>query len=269
MTPTQKQRVLLFLGLFFGAIGFLLTLLSFGTEYWLLAAESCSRPDDGHGGSGLREGKATAKATDDVKIFHEGLFWRCSFMAVSHEYSIWDLWISKQPLSKVCRTAFLFPFPVNEPVQLLVEKDHLEPYEHHSAIVFRTFWSIFLVVGVAAITIGGFVVICAGPVSHYRLYKVGGGLQLCGGGCLLAVMVMYLMWIQVLDTLEQFTLHQRVSNCPSFHLSVQHGPSFLLAPAAVFFCLLAGLLFVMVGRSIQRAEEEMKDGKPEPSTTDL
>lgn len=77
------------------------------------------------------------------------------------------------------------------------------------------------------------------------------------------------MWIQVLDTLEQFTLHQRVSNCPSFHLSVQHGPSFLLAPAAVFFCLLAGLLFVLVGRSIEKAEKEMMDKEPEASTSDL
>lgn len=103
--------------------------------------------------------------------------------------------------------------------------------------------------GLAAIVVGGFVVICAGPPANPTLYKVGGALQICGGLCLLAVLLMYLTWVQVLDTLEQFARRQRVSGCPAYHLSVQHGPSFLLAPVAVFFSLLAGLLSVLVGRA--------------------
>lgn len=93
---------------------------------------------------------------------------------------------------------------------------------------------------------------------------------LCVSGlCLLAVVVMYLMWVQVLNTLERFALHRRASTCPSYHLSVQHGPSFLLAPVGVFFSLLAGLLFVLLGRSIQEAEVEREEKIPEPSTTEL
>uniref|UniRef100_A0A3Q1JZE3 Transmembrane protein 182 n=1 Tax=Anabas testudineus TaxID=64144 RepID=A0A3Q1JZE3_ANATE len=226
------HALLLFLALFFGAVGFLFTLLSCGTEYWLLAAESCSRSED-------RKGKQIhdREAVDDIRIFHEGLFWRCSFMAGSPESSLWDLWITSQPSPKICQAAFLFPVPT-------------EPHEHHSAIVFRTFWSIFLVTGVASVVIGGFVVICAAPLTNHQLYRVGGALHLCGGLCLLAVLVMYLMWVQVLDTLEQFALHQRVLSCPSFHLSIQHGPSFLLAPVAVFFCLLSGLFFILIGRRL-------------------
>ncbi|GAA6224178.1 transmembrane protein 182-like [Lates japonicus] len=256
MSPAERMKVLLFLALFFGAAGFLFMLFSCGTEYWLLAAESCSRAEDRRG------------ALDSVRIFHEGLFWRCSFMVTSHDYSIWDLWISNQPSSKVCQAAFLFPFPVNDPVGSWVEPHGLpkEPYEHHSAIVFRTFWSIFLVTGVAGVVVGGFAVICAGPLTNHKLYKVGGALQLCGGLCLLAVVLMYLMWVQVLDTLEQFALHQRLSSCPSFHLSVQHGPSFLLAPVAVFFCLLAGLLFILVGRRVHRTQLEKKSKCPELSS---
>lgn len=83
------------------------------------------------------------------------------------------------------------------------------------------------------------------------------------GLCLLAVMVMYLVWIQVLDTLEQFALHQRVSSCPSFHLTIQHGPSFLLAPVAVFFCLLSGLLFILIGQSIYYTQLEKRNKIPE------
>ncbi|XP_071401824.1 transmembrane protein 182-like [Centroberyx affinis] len=253
MSPAGRQKVLVFLASFFGAVGFLSALLSCGTEYWLLASESCSSPGDRSvqegGGSGLRHGKSNTKAADDVRFFHEGLFWRCSFFSRADDYSVWDFWIPNQPPSKVCQSAFLFPFPVYEPISTPVKPHSLpaQPSEPDSAIVFRTFWSIFLVAGAVAVVIGGFVVICAGPLANHNLYKVGGALQLCGGLCLLAVVLMYLMWIQVLDTLERFSLHQRVSGCPSFQLSIQHGPSFLLAPVAVFFFLLAGLLFILVG----------------------
>lgn len=47
--------------------------------------------------------------------------------------------------------------------------------------VFRICWTIFFVMGLAAIIIGGFVVICAGPLTNHKLYKVGGALQLLGG----------------------------------------------------------------------------------------
>ncbi|XP_070711746.1 transmembrane protein 182-like [Pempheris klunzingeri] len=261
MSPAERLRVLLFLALFFGAVGLLSTLLCCGTEYWLLAAESCGRPQGGDGGSGLRAGKSSVEVTAGVRIFHEGLFWRCSFPAASYEHSVWDLWILNQPPSKVCQAAFLFPFPVNEPMRSWAEPHGFptEPYEHHSAIVFRTFWSIFLVTGSAAVLTGGFVVVCAGPLTNHRLYKVGGALLLCGGVCLLVVVVMYLTWVQILDTLEQFAHHQSLAGCPLFHLSVQHGPSFLLAPVAVFFCLLAGLLFILVGRRIHRMQLDKKD----------
>ncbi len=57
MSPAERLKLLLFLAPFFGAVGFLCTLLSCGTEYWLLAAETCSGPEGNHGGSGLRESR--------------------------------------------------------------------------------------------------------------------------------------------------------------------------------------------------------------------
>lgn len=55
----QRLKVLLFLAFFFGAAGFLLTLLSWGTEYWLLAAESCSLTENQH--EGIRLEKTNVK----------------------------------------------------------------------------------------------------------------------------------------------------------------------------------------------------------------
>ncbi|KAM9327724.1 transmembrane protein 182-like [Pholidichthys leucotaenia] len=271
MSPAERLKVLVFLALFFGAVGFLFMLLSCGTEYWLLGAESCTWPEETYERGGQIEGQGNIKAVDGVRIFHEGLFWRCFFRADSDEYSIWDLWISHKSLSKVCEAAFLFPFPLNHPVQLWVESHNLpvEPYERQSAVVFRTFWSIFLITGTSAVIFGGFTVICAAPLTNHKLYKVGGALWLCGGLCLLAVLVMYLMWVLVLDTLEQFALHQTVYSCPSFHLSIQHGPSFLLAPVSVFFCLLAGMLFIVVSRRFQSLQQDRRDKISEPLTAEL
>lgn len=50
MSPAVRLKLQLFLALFFGAVGFLSTLLCCGTDYWLLAAESCSPPVPGGGG---------------------------------------------------------------------------------------------------------------------------------------------------------------------------------------------------------------------------
>lgn len=118
---------------------------------------------------------------------------------------------ANQPLPKVCEVAFLFPFPANKPVELWDEPHKFpgQPVErnaatgwHHFVIqaahcycknstehwlavvfssVFRICWTIFFVMGLAAIIIGGFVVICAGPLTNHKLYKVGGALQLLGG----------------------------------------------------------------------------------------
>ncbi|KAM4711113.1 LOW QUALITY PROTEIN: transmembrane protein 182-like [Anableps anableps] len=264
MSPAERLKVLLFLALFSGATGAFFTLLCCA-DYWLLAAESCSRRQEeeerGH------RMKNNFKTEDGVRMFHQGLFWRCFFTAAASDFSIRDLWITNQPVSKICQAAFLFPFPAHPPAWAERSGFPSEPYQRPSAIVFRTFWSIFLISAVMAVVIGGLLVLCAAPLTNHSLYSAGGALQVCGGWCLLGVVVMYLMWVLVLDTLEQLALHGRASGCPSYHLSIRQGPSFLLAPVAIFFCLLAGLLFILLGRSVQGLDETNKS--PEASETEL
>lgn len=251
MSAADSSRLLLFLSLFFTAVGCLFTTLCCGTDYWLLAAGSCDQPRV-IVGEALSDGMDSqtdfnTEAPAGGRVFHEGLLWRCWFPARSRDFSAWDLWFPNQPPSKRCQVAFLFPFPASR----LMNGRSLapEPYEGHSAIVFRTFWGIFLVVGLTAVTAGGFVAICAGPLASRRLFIMAGVLQLCGGVCLLLVLLMYLLWVQVLDTLEQWANHRQLTGCPSFRLHVRHGLSFLLAPVAVFFWLLAGGLLLAVGQA--------------------
>lgn len=68
---------------------------------------------------------------------------------------------------------------------------------------------------------------------------------------LLCVVVMYVLWLQVLDVVDLYVDHQRSTVCPGFQLSFTYGLSFMFAPVGIFFCLLAGLLFLLIGRTIQ------------------
>ncbi|XP_077393487.1 transmembrane protein 182 isoform X2 [Festucalex cinctus] len=107
-------------------------------------------------------------ATSGVTLYHEGFFWRCSFGGnVQEEDLMWTLWFTNQPHLKVCMHSYLFPFPVSHSTH------NATAYE--SAIIYRSFWSIFMLVGVAAAVLAGFFVICAAPFASHCLYKTGGG----------------------------------------------------------------------------------------------
>ncbi|XP_056146017.1 transmembrane protein 182 isoform X2 [Lampris incognitus] len=231
---------LCFAGLF-GALAAVFVLLSFGTDYWLLASETCGpKLNESTGLDGI-----VIKDMGEMSTFyHEGFFWKCSFGGnVDDNNLLWKLWFTNQPHSKVCVHAYLFPFPVSHRSYNTTDYD--------SAIIYRGFWSIFMLVGVAAVVIGGFLIICAAPFASHQLYKAGGGLFLAAGLFLLGVVVMYVLWIQVLDVVDLYVDHQRATVCPHFQLSLSYGLSFILAPIGIFFCLLAGLLFLLIGRSIR------------------
>ncbi|XP_077459152.1 transmembrane protein 182-like [Stigmatopora argus] len=263
LSPNDRLSVLVFFALFSGAVGVVTTLFSCATNYWLLGSAEFCHP--GRGSTG------TESEASDILLFHEGLFWRCSFPFFIHPGMIlpllsnnWFCCSVKEPHVKVCQAAFLFPFPVKYPFWVESQDFPDEPYEHHAAIVFRTFWSIFLIMGVATSLSGGLSVICTAPLTKHKFYKAGGALLLCGGLCLLVVVFMYLMWVQILDTLEEFARGQRVNGCTSFHLSIQHGPSFMLAPVASFFCLLSGLLFLVLARNTRSFGPNLTNKMPQP-----
>uniref|UniRef100_A0A3B5B0B0 Transmembrane protein 182 n=1 Tax=Stegastes partitus TaxID=144197 RepID=A0A3B5B0B0_9TELE len=235
----MKLSVALFFAGLFGALAAVFILLSFGTDYWLLASESCHpNPEGSRGDVVVQEGSS------GVTLYHEGFFWRCSFGGnAGDENLLLKLWFTNQAHSKVCMPAYLFPFPVSHQTHNATEYD--------SAIIYRGFWSIFMLIGVAAVALGGFFIICAAPFASHRLYKTGGGLFLTSGLFLLCVVIMYVLWVQVLDVVDVYIDHQRSSVCPDFNLSLTYGLSFMFAPVGIFFCFLAGLLFLLIGRTIQ------------------
>ncbi|XP_030200174.1 transmembrane protein 182 [Gadus morhua] len=247
----MKLSVALFFAGIFGALATLCVLLSFGTDYWLLASEQClpvPTASFGPGEVAIEQGDLVfdggAKG-DSTTYYHEGFFWKCDCVeqGADDTHLMWKLWLTNQPQSKICVHAYLFPFPMDQGAHNATSYD--------SAIIYRGFWSVFMLIGVVSVVVGGFVIICAAPFASHQLYKAGGGLFLVSGVFLLCVVVMYVLWVQVLDVVDPYVDYQRSNLCPGFELSLHYGPSFMLAPVGIAFALLSGLLFLLIGRSIK------------------
>ncbi|GAA6103820.1 transmembrane protein 182 isoform X1 [Tachysurus ichikawai] len=241
----MKWSVALFFAGLFGALGTVFILLSFGTDYWLLALETC-RSDSDITDSDIEHGHSMVNQTagNSSTFHHEGFFWRCSFGGRGDEDIILKFWFTNQPYSKVCMQSYLFPFPVSE------QTHNATAYE--SAIIYRGFWSVFMLLGVAAVILGGFIIICAAPFTSSCLYKAGGGLYLIAGFFILLATVLSVIWLEVMDMMGLYVEYQKSHKCPSFQLNVTYGLSFMFAPVGVFFSLLSGLLFLLIGRALKK-----------------
>lgn len=235
----MKLRVALFFAGLFGALATLFILLSFGTDYWLLASETC-KP---HGVLPSEKGDTQDQdfsEDENITFHHEGLFWHCAFDdKKSKDDDLWKFWFENQAHAKVCKPAYLLPFPFPDQ----------NTTSYQTAIIYRGFWSVSMLLGVVAVVAGGFIIICAAPFTSHCLYKAGGGLYLISGFFLLIVTVMYVIWLEVKSSYVDYDISTK---CTEFKLNMTYGLSFMFAPVGVFFCLLSGLLFLAIGRTVQQ-----------------
>ncbi|KAM8975501.1 transmembrane protein 182 [Pelodytes ibericus] len=232
----MKLSIGLFFGGLFGALGILICLVAFGTDYWLLAmeVEKCSESKEG-----VDENHA-------VILHHEGFFWRCWFNGEIENStgSMKPFWFTNQAPTKNCTHAYLSPFPMNRD-----DSNNNSSASYHSAVVYRGFWTVFMLLGVATVVAGGFIIICAAPFTNHRLYKAGGGLFITSGIFFTLVVVMHVIWVQSVSDLKSYQ-DARQQDCSHFTVFTRYGWSFMLAPFGIFFSILAGMLFLLVGHTI-------------------
>ncbi|XP_051563668.1 transmembrane protein 182-like isoform X3 [Myxocyprinus asiaticus] len=195
------------------------------------------------------------QAENPYLFYHEGLFWRCSDQRGSNgdQESMLAFWITNQPPKKVCMPAYLSHAPLSRRSNSFLHSDF--------ATVQRAFWCVIFVLGVISVMIGGFVTICATSGMSHRLYEAGGALFITGGVLIWSVVLLFAVWVQVSDSLERYGLQRRRLVCPSLQLRVHYGPSFMLAPTAAFFCLLTGLLLLLIS-SVSRASVRQTEKQP-------
>ncbi|XP_017819602.1 transmembrane protein 182 isoform X6 [Callithrix jacchus] len=148
---------------------------------------------------------------ENVTFHHEGFFWRCWFNGIVEENDS-NMW------------KFWY--------------------------IYRGFWAVLMLLGVVAVVTASFLIICAAPFASHFLYKVGGGSYIAAGILFSLVVILYVIWVQAVADMESYR-NMKMKDCLDFTPSVLYGWSFFLAPAGIFFSLLAGLLFLVVGRHIQ------------------
>uniref|UniRef100_A0A8C6CPM2 Transmembrane protein 182 n=1 Tax=Moschus moschiferus TaxID=68415 RepID=A0A8C6CPM2_MOSMO len=225
----MRLNIAIFFGALFGALGVLLFLVAFGSDYWLLATEvgKCSGEQN----------------TENVTFHHEGFFWRCWFNGIvgENDSNIWQFWYTNQPPWKNCTHAYLSPYP-------FLRGEH-NSTSYDSAVIYRGFWAVLMLLGVVAVVTASFLIICAAPFTSHLLYKAGGGAYIAAGVLFSLVVMLYVIWVQAVADMESYR-HMKMRDCLEFSPSVLYGWSFFLAPAGTFFSLLAGLLFLVVGRHI-------------------
>lgn len=145
-----------------------------------------------------------------------------------------------------------------------------------------------MLLGVAAVILGGFIIICGAPFTNSCLYKAGGGLFLTAGelststyvlifmiyhGINISVLkktkknlrffliflgffallatVLFVIWLELMNVVDLYKEYRR-SHCFIFQLDITYGLSFMFAPVGVFFCFLSGMLFLLIGRALKQ-----------------
>ncbi|XP_069749730.1 transmembrane protein 182-like isoform X2 [Narcine bancroftii] len=248
----MKVRIVAFVAGVIGALGLLLFLVAFGTDYWLLATENCavyeqgSESEESKSMSSTLNGQVVGRQDElAITFHHEGFIWRCWFTEdISHD-SIWNFWFTNQPPSKYCIHGYLFPFPISMgPVP-----------SHDSSAVYRGFWTAFIIVGVAAGLVGGLLLVCAVSFTSAKFYKAGGGFLLASGILFSILIFLFVMWKEFVVDLEQYILLERRGACQNVQVDVQYGWSFMSAGAGAPLALLAGLLFSLIGNTIEASNK--------------
>ncbi|GAB0194835.1 transmembrane protein 182-like [Grus japonensis] len=199
-----------------GGTGVLLFLIAFGTDYWLLATETCGVFEHGNSTLRTREAEMPTEVRKEILTFHhEGFFWRCWFFGKGHPETIWTFWY-----------------------------------------MYRGFWTAFIMLAVAAGLVGGLLLVCGVPFVSPRSYKVGGGFLLASGALFLLLIFLFVMWKEFAADFQKYILLERSEMCTDdVPVHVYYGWSFMFAAAGVPLALLSGLLFYLIGRDIMESLE--------------
>ncbi|XP_034969771.1 transmembrane protein 182 isoform X1 [Zootoca vivipara] len=244
----MKIKIAAFLAGIIGVLGVLLFLVAFGTDYWLLATETCGGfiPENS---TYHTEEVGTGNWTKGILTFHhEGFFWRCWFFGEDYKETIWNFWFTSQAHPKHCMHGYLFPMPIA-----------LGPHPHPSydaTAVYRGFWTAFIVLAVTASLVGGFLLVCGVPFVSARFYKVGGGFLITAGALFALLIFMFAMWKEFAADLPKYILLERSERClDDTPVNVYYGWSFMFAAAGVPLVFLSGILFYLVGYSIPKELE--------------
>ncbi|TNM99108.1 hypothetical protein fugu_013672 [Takifugu bimaculatus] len=259
----------------FGTVGTLCFFLAFASDYWLVASDNCGpytwptkttpAGDRDANGTESQSFEAVPGSPPFLTLHHEGFFWRCVFHVEPTAHAVLATLFTNQPESKVCVHGYLFPLPVTlgpvphpsydatagtEPPQTggrLGNNDGSRSNVLFLA-VFRGFWTLLIILGLAAALTGGFVLVCGVPFISRKLCRLGGALLIAAACLFLLVLLLFVLWMEAVEV-KRYILQERGEACPHAEVTALYGLSFMVAAAGVPLQLISGLIFLLVGRA--------------------
>uniref|UniRef100_A0A8C6U2Y9 Transmembrane protein 182 n=1 Tax=Neogobius melanostomus TaxID=47308 RepID=A0A8C6U2Y9_9GOBI len=208
-----------------GVLGTLCFFLAFATDYWLVASDNCGPTEmpkttqDENGTITVLEPVSPSSLT----LLHEGFFWRCSFQVE----------LSAEP-----HLATLFS-----------EYSYVAIHSTTIIFFFRGFWTVLMILALLCAPIGGFLLVCGIPFYSHKLYRVGGALLIAAACLFLSVLLLYVMWMELVDV-KRYILQEKGESCPGADVQIHYGLSFMVAAAAVPLVLTSGTVFMCVARAL-------------------
>uniref|UniRef100_H3CKH6 Uncharacterized protein n=1 Tax=Tetraodon nigroviridis TaxID=99883 RepID=H3CKH6_TETNG len=234
-----------------GAVGTLCFFLAFASDYWLVASDNCgpytwptkttSAGKRDANGTEIQLAKAVTESPPFLTLHHEGFFWRCVFQVEPTTHAVLATLFTNQPESKVCVHGYLFPLPVA-----------LGPVPHpiyDATAVFRGFWTLLIILGLAAALAAGKVFaqkLCSAVhICHVAAEDVN---LRSNDTCLfLLMLLLFVLWMEAVEV-KHYILQERGEACPHAEVTALYGLSFMVAAAGVPLQLISGLIFLLVGR---------------------
>ncbi|CAO2623255.1 Transmembrane protein 182 [Lemmus lemmus] len=234
------------------AVGIILFLVAFGTEYWLLATETCGSFDSNNGILDIEEEyDEDVRDYEEISVIyhHEGFFWRCWFFGDDPQTSVWRYWFMNQPHPKRCIPGYLFPMQIA-----------VGPFPHPSfdaTSVYRGFWTIFIILGAASSLSGGFLLVYGVPFASAGCYKVGGGFLMISGALFSLILSLFVLWKEYAVDFPKYISIERSNKCvpENVLIDVKYGWSFIFAAFGTPFVCISGIIFHFIGRQLEEFQK--------------
>lgn len=149
-----------------------------------------------------------------------------------------------QPHPKRCIPGYLFPMPIA-----------VGPFPHPSfdaTTVYRSFWTIFIVLSVGSGLAGGFLLVCGMPFASAGCYKVGGGFLMISGALFSLILSLFVLWKEYAVDFPKYISIERSNRCvpENVFIDVQYGWSFMFAAFGTPFVFMSGIMFHFIGREL-------------------
>ncbi|XP_038172532.1 transmembrane protein 182-like [Arvicola amphibius] len=124
-------------------------------------------------------------------------------------------------------------------------------------LVYRGFWTIFIILGAASSLSGGFLLVYGVPFASAGCYKVGGGFLMISGALFSLILSLFVLWKEYAVDFPKYISIERSNKCvpENVLIDVKYGWSFIFAAFGTPFVCISGIIFHLIGRQLEEFQK--------------